>query len=134
MFGLVRMPITLRLTFSARRRLELLVGLLVLCGCHSLPHRPMITLDEIVRMSQAGNAPNEIVAKLEQHQVQLEFTGSQLAKLKAQGVPDEVLDYLLNAYAHRIRSQVRWEVEPVWWQHPFYHHPRLIIENHPRRL
>ncbi|MSQ60021.1 MAG: hypothetical protein EXR36_10365 [Betaproteobacteria bacterium] len=64
-------------------------------------------------MSQGGASPSAIIASLEQHRIQLDFTGSQFAKLKDQGVPDEVLDYLLNAYASRLRYEVRLQSEPL---------------------
>ncbi len=102
-------------------------------GCHTMSQRALVTLSDVVKLSKEGNSPSTIIASLEQHRVQLEFTGSQFAKLKEQGVADEVLDYLLNAYAHRLRYETRLHSEPVWWYHPFYWHPRVIVVDRPAR-
>jgi hypothetical protein len=109
---------------------------LILGGCHTISSRPWISLDEIVKMSKEGMAPNAIIADLEQRRVQLEFSGSQLAKLKEQGVADEVLDYLLNAYARRIRYESLQDYEPYWRYHPYYYYypaPRTVIVEPLRR-
>jgi hypothetical protein len=113
--------------------LVLLMALGLASGCHTLAQRPLMTLGDVVRMSQDGTSPSAIIASLEQHRVQLEFTGSQFAKLKDQGVADEVLDYLLNAYADRIRYETRLQSEPLWWHHSYYWSPRVIVVDRPKR-
>ncbi|MFN0314324.1 MAG: hypothetical protein ACKVQA_04710 [Burkholderiales bacterium] len=94
---------------------------------------PLITLGDVVKMSQDGTPSKAIIESLEQHRIQLEFTGSQFAKLKEQGVPDEVLDYLLYAYASRLRYEGRLQWEPLWWHHSHYRHPEIIVVDRPKR-
>jgi hypothetical protein len=113
--------------------LVLLGFLLAGSGCQTLAPLPLITLNEVVKMSQDGAPPKAIIASLEAHRIQLEFTGSQFAKLKEQGVADEVLDYLLYAYASRLRYEGRLQSEPLWWPHYYYLRPSRIVVDRPRR-
>lgn len=116
-------------------RLALLaVTVLLLTGCQSLAPRPYIALDDIAQMSREGKSGAEIIAMLEARRLPLQLTGSQLGGLKQQGVPDEVLDYLLDAYTRNIRYQARLDAEPYWWHHPFYlRAPQVIVVQQPRR-
>lgn len=107
--------------------------LVAVSGCHTFAQRPLMTLGDVVKMSQDGTSPAAIIASLEQHRVQLEFTGSQFAKLKDQGVADDVLDYLLSAYTRRLRYEGRLQAEPLWWHHPYYLLPRVIVVDRPVR-
>jgi hypothetical protein len=65
-------------------------------GCAGLGDKrpPPPTLEEVVQMSQRGVPANEIVAQLVYTRAAYRLKGSELAKLKERGVPDEVLDYL----------------------------------------
>lgn len=117
------------------RGVALLAVVLFLSACHTLPPRSAISFDEIVALSKSGKSGGEIIAILDERRIPSEFSGSQLGKLKEQGVPDEVLDYLLSTHTRNLRYQTRLDAEPTWWYHPFYYHPyqRVIIVQQPRR-
>lgn len=117
------------------RSFVLLAVALFITACQTLPPRAAITFDEIVALSKSGKSGGEIIAILDERRLPSEFSGSQLAKLREQGVPDEVLDYLFSAHTRNLRYQTRLDAEPYWWHHPFYYHPhqRVIIVQQPRR-
>lgn len=115
-------------------RAWLFVLLTLLSGCGSLPPRPPMTLEEIVQWSKEGKSGGEVVALLENRRLPTHLSGSQLGRLKEQGVPDDVLDYLMNRHTESIRYQSRLEAEPFWWYHPFhYRYPTVIVVEQPRK-
>jgi hypothetical protein len=94
---------------------------------------PPPTLEQVVQMSRDGMPANEIVARLVYTRAAYRVTGSQFAKLKEQGVPDEVLDYLQEANlalarAEEARRQAQYYYMygwpygygpyPYWWYYP----------------
>lgn len=100
----------------------------LLSGCTSLERRPPPSLDEIVEMSRAGTAPEEIVRTLQETRAVYPLTGSQIVKLHKDGVPDPVLDYLQHTYADAIRWDARWRYESTyWWRDCFYCYPRPVM-------
>lgn len=124
--------IALRALMSPR---ALLFGLLaLLSACQSLPGRPPMSFDEVAQWHAEGKSGGEIIALLETRRLPAHLSGSQLGRLKEKGVPDEVLDYLLNRHTEDVRYRSRLEAEPYWWHHPFFfhHHPVVVVEQ-PRR-
>jgi hypothetical protein len=115
------------------RSFFLLLLSLALADCATAPKPPPPpTLEEIVQMSQQGVPASEIIAKLTQSRAAYRVTGSQLARLKEQGVADEVLDYihesalaLAREEEARRQAQMRfmygWPYYgpyPYWWYYP----------------
>jgi hypothetical protein len=113
-----------------------IVTLAVLGGCATAGDKrpPPPSLEEVVRMSKEGIPANEIVARLVYTRAVYRLKGSELARLKEQGVPDEVLDYLqesavAQARAEEARRQAQYYYMyswpyggmgpyPYWWYYP----------------
>ena len=79
---------SLRLTIA-------LLTLLALSSCANLytPRTPL-PIAEVVKLSKSGAPPDEIVRRIRDSGTTYALRGSDFAKLKAQGVPDPVLDHL----------------------------------------
>jgi hypothetical protein len=104
--------------------------LVLLAGCAGLQRRPPPTLEQVVEMSQAGKPAEEIIRDLQDTRAVYPLTGSQIARLHDQGVPDAVLDYLQNAYAESIRWDARLRYENSFlWHDCFYcyHRPVIVV-------
>lgn len=89
----------------------------LLTGCASRPQRPPVTVDEVVRMSAEGVPPADIVARLEESDTVYRLSGSELARLKERGVPDEVLDHIQDTYLdyERGRAYRSYPYPYPWW-------------------
>jgi hypothetical protein len=97
-------------------------------GCTSMQRRPPPSLEQVVEMSQAGKPAVEIIQELQETRAVYPLTGSQIAALHDQGVPDTVLDYLQNAYAESIRWDARMRYENSFpWYDCFYCYRRPVI-------
>lgn len=110
-------------TLTLRRSL-LLAGLtLALGGCVTAPPRPPApTTDEIVQMSKDGIPPAEIIQRLEESRALYPLKASQLAKLREEGVSDEVIDYMQQTLieTERMREAMR-ERDRMWmYGYPYY--------------
>jgi hypothetical protein len=72
-----------------------LLTLLALSSCASIytPRTPL-PIAEVVELSKSGAPPDEVVRRIRDSGTSYALRGSDFAKLKAQGVPDPVLDYL----------------------------------------
>jgi len=104
------------------------VGLLA--GCAGMQRRPPPTLEQVVEMSQAGKPAEAIIRELQDTRAVYPLTGSQIARLHEQGVPDAVLDYLQNAYTESIRWDARLRYENSFlWHDCFYcyHRPVIVV-------
>ena len=92
------------------------VALVVLSGCAGILQRPdPMTTEDVVRLVKAQTPPAEIVQKLRDTRTVLPLSGSQFAKLREQGVPDEVLDYLQSAYLGAIEFDARMRYQNMYW-------------------
>ena len=94
--------------------------LALLGGCAGMQRRPPPSLEQIVEMSKAGKPPEEIVRELQETRAVYPLTGSQIAKLHEQGVPDSVLDYMQNAYMERVRWESRMTYDNPYLWNCFY--------------
>ena len=93
-----------------------ILALAVLSGCAGLLHRPdPMTTEDVVRLVKAQTPPAEIVQKLRETRTVLPLSGSQFAKLREQGVPDEVLDFLQSAYLGAIEFDARMRYQNMYW-------------------
>jgi phage baseplate assembly protein W len=102
----------------------------LLAGCAGMQRRPPPTLAQVVEMSQAGKPAEEIIRELQDTRAVYPLTGSQIARLHDQGVPDTVLDYLQNAYAESIRWDARLRYDnSFFWHDCFYcyYHPVIVV-------
>lgn len=72
-----------------------LVFLFLLCSCATFytPRKPM-PISEVVSLAKSGGPPEMIIQRIRDSGTTYALRGSDFAKLKADGVPDPVLDYL----------------------------------------
>jgi hypothetical protein len=96
-------------------------GLFGLTSCASYStYRPAIpqpvTVEQIVKMSKEGMAPDEIVSRMRESRTVYRLSASQLAKLRDEGVPDKVIDYMQHTYLAAVRRSARFE-EWRYWHH-----------------
>jgi hypothetical protein len=116
------------LRMNRLRNLALALLFAVLAGCAGLHRPPPPSLEQVVAMSKAGTPPEEIIRVLQDSGAVYPLTGSQIAKLHEQGVPDTVLDYLQNAYMDRVRweSRVNYDSPFLWNCFYCYHRPMIV--------
>lgn len=88
---------------------------IALSGCAGMQRKPPPSLAEVVQMSQDGVPAEEIVGRLRESRAVYPLSGSRLAQLREDGVQDEVLDYLQQAYVDSIRRQER-----LYYRDPFW--------------
>ena len=82
--------------------------LVLFAGCASLDRRPPPpSLDEVVQMSKEGIPAETIIERLRESRAIYRVSGSQLAQMHEQGVPDPVLDYIQEAYLDHVRWRER---------------------------
>lgn len=113
-------------TFPQVAAIAFLLALLV--GCAGMERRQPPSLDQVVEMSKAGTPPEEIIRELQATHAVYPLTGSQIARLHEQGVPDTVLDYMQNVYMDRVRRESRMSYDSaIWWNCFYCHHRPMII-------
>ena len=116
-------------TFIWRHALVLLLlaSLMATSGCAGLQRRPPATLEQIVEMSRSGMAPEAIIAELRETRTVHALSGTRIAKLHEDGVPEPVLDYLQQAYIDHVRWQERSRLDDRYWHGPcvgcYYYRP-----------
>jgi hypothetical protein len=102
-----------RTPFIARGlALTLLAGLFA--GCASVESRPPVTTEQVLQMSKAGVPAADIVQKMRDAGTVYRLSGSQLARLKSEGVDDEVLDYMQETYLAAARARGAAEYGSYW--------------------
>jgi len=106
------------------RWLILGITLFALSGCAGMLNRPApLTAEEVVRLAKAETPSADIIQRLRDTRTVLPLTGSQFAKLREQGVPDDVLDYLQSAYLGSIEMDARIRSQNMYWgwgpPHPY---------------
>jgi hypothetical protein len=88
----------------------LLGGFCVLAGCAaSPPIRPAISVVEIVSMAEEGATPDAIIEKIQASRSVYRLRASELVRLKQQGVPDQVLDYMEQTHLTEVCRQAIWD-------------------------
>src|SRR5688572_32587104 len=76
----------------------------VLMGCASVQSRPPVTIEQVIQMSKQGVPPADIVQHMRDSGTVYRLSGSQLGRLKSEGVDDEVLDYMQDTYLAAARQ------------------------------
>lgn len=80
------------------------------CATFYTPRQPM-PIAEVVKLSKSGAPPPVIIQRIRDSGTSYALRGSDFAKLKADGVPDPVLDYLQQSFVDDIDLQTRYWVE-----------------------
>ena len=112
--------------------------LLALAGCatfgEALPPAP--SLAEIVESAKAGQPPQQIIERMQRSRAVYRLPASELAKLREQGVPDAVIDYMQRVHLDVVRFEesvrARSFYGPAWgpwgpaygWRDPFWPYRR----------
>lgn len=89
---------------------------LVLPRCATLGfQRPEpFTVDQVVAASRAGEPAPELIARMRDSGTVYRLSGSQLASLRDEGVPDAVLDYMQDTYLSAVRRREELEGWGDW--------------------
>jgi hypothetical protein len=95
----------------------LLLG--TLAGCASVPLPPPPTTAEIVQMAQSGQSADAIIKRIEDARAVYQLSGSQLARLREQGVPDKVIDYMHQTYVDAVRYAEWVRARDAYFYPPF---------------
>ncbi len=84
---------------------------------------PPVTVGDIVKMSKDGLPPSEIIARIHQSGTVYRLKASELAKLKEQGVSDEVIDYMQKTYIHALQRDQQLEDARYWtrWEDGYWY-------------
>lgn len=80
---------------------------LALAGCAT---RQPMPIAEVVQLSKSGAPPEEVIQSVRRSATTYAFRGSDYARLKAQGVPDPVLDYLQQSFVDDLDLLTRYWV------------------------
>ena len=84
--------------------LILLMG--ALTGCASLEKLPPPpTVAEIVQMAKTGQSADAIIQRIAASRGIYQMPASELARLRDQGVPDKVIDYMQQTYIEAVRYE-----------------------------
>jgi hypothetical protein len=116
-------------TPSIARGLALMLLAGLYAGCASIESRPPVTTEQVVQMSKAGVPAADIVQKMRDAGTIYRLSGSQLARLKSEGVHDDVLDYMqeTNLAAARARGAAEygsyWGGAWAWGPYPYAPYP-----------
>jgi hypothetical protein len=77
------------------RLLAALALVLGVSGCATYVSRPPApTVSDVVALAQAGAPPDDIIRRMQESRAVYNLSASQLADLRAQGVPSPVIDYM----------------------------------------
>ena len=116
------------------KNLVTLLLVIALAGCAGLePLPPAPTIAEIVQMAKNGQSADAIIQRMQKSRAVYQIPASELAKLREQGVPDKVIDYMQQTYVDAVRY---WEwvrardaylfgpypgypFRPYGWRYPF---------------
>ncbi|MET0679501.1 MAG: hypothetical protein ABWZ41_00720 [Burkholderiales bacterium] len=99
---------------------------LLVAGCASLgPLPPPPTTAEILKMAKDGVAPDEIIKRIEASEGVYPLSASELARLREQGVPDQVIDYLQRTYIDAVRFDEYLRARDAYFMYgwPYYRGP-----------
>lgn len=93
----------------------ILLAAVLVSGCATTPRRPPLTMEQVVEMSKENRPAAEIIKELNDSRTVLPLSGSQYARLKQEGVPDEVLDHLQKRYLDAVEFDARMRYQNMYW-------------------
>lgn len=93
------------------------------CATFGQPLPPPPTTAEIVQMAKDGVPADDIIKRIHEAQAVYRLPASELAKLREQGVPDKVVDYMQQTYIadERWREHLRSRDFYMWYGWPYYY-------------
>jgi hypothetical protein len=87
------------------KRVCVLLLPVLLAGCAATPQLPPPpTRNEIVQMAKDGQPAEAIIQRMRSTLAVYPLQASELAKLREQGVPDAVIDYMQETYVEAVRQ------------------------------
>lgn len=115
---------------SAHQYCFALAVLLAMTGCASVPHQspviqrispeelerimpkptPNVTLEELVRLSQAKVSSDEIIQKIKDSQSRYDLSPTQLLELNKKGVNAKVLDFIHQSHEQAVKDSFAEEI------------------------
>ncbi len=78
---------------------------LMLGACATVQGPPPPSQEDIVALARAGAPAQDIIRRIRESGAVYPLTASQLARLREQGVPDEVIDYMQRTYIEEARRE-----------------------------
>jgi len=95
-----------RFSWKAARLMFCGMGLMVfVAACTNVPARAPVSVEQVIAMSRNGTDAAIIIARMQDAGGVYRLSGSHLAALKADGVPDPVLDYMQQTYLRAERER-----------------------------
>jgi hypothetical protein len=78
---------------------------LALAGCAAVQGPPPPSPEDVVALARSGAGAQDIVRRMQESGAVYPLSASQLARLREQGVPDEVIDYMYRTYIDEVRRE-----------------------------
>jgi len=107
------------------------------CATFGEPLPPAPSLVDIVESSKAGQSPQQIIERMQRSRAVYRLPASELAKLREQGVSDQVIDYMQRVHFDAIRFEESLRARSFYgpgfgpwgpafgWRDPFWPHRRF---------
>lgn len=107
------------------RSLLVLAAAGLLAGCAAFgPRVPPPSIAEIVELAKKGAPADQIIDRIQQGRGVYRLQASELARLREQGVPDKVIDYMQQTYLDDVRFESEMRARAYAWPAwPYYGHP-----------
>jgi hypothetical protein len=107
------------------KHLVMLLLVAALAGCESLgkPLPPPPTVAEIAELAKSGQSADAIIQRMRESHAVYRLPASELAKLRDQGVPDKVIDYMQQTYVDAVRYWERARARDAYLFHGSPFHP-----------
>ena len=98
------------------RHLFIFALLAALAGCaafEKLPPAPSVA--DIIELSKSGASADDIIKRIEASRAVYALPASELARMREQGVPDRVIDYLHSTYIEAVRHAEWARARDAYW-------------------
>jgi hypothetical protein len=90
---------------SAARGARVIFFTLALAGCATVQRPPPPSPEDVVALARSGASAQDIIQRMQESGAVYPLSASQLARLREQGVPDAVIDYMHRAYIDDVRRE-----------------------------
>jgi hypothetical protein len=95
----------------------LLVSALAGCATTALPPPPSPA--EIVQMAKEGQSADAIIQRIQESGAVYQMPASELARMREQGVPDKVIDYMQQTYIDAARFAEWMRARDAYFYYPY---------------